>query len=233
MQFEKWQILEKWNAGVIRAVRLKDSLRIPPLVWCCSRSRGPVFAELMVCAWACWQHCILDSHRWNKLENAPMHIAMYSAISVNEAGAQCVKILIRLSCLHVNHQPRQILYSMKPGSFGLRLVADQRCAMWSTFTPGCGSFFNSLAVQHANNCDQFKPHRFIRHPGLTISTPMACLAAVRLREMGTNVLCLCVWERERNGERDRKKAEEERKEEGRHRPTGQQGEMWWQHVSFR
>lgn len=35
-------------------------------------------------------------------------------------------------------------------------------------------------------------------------------------------MCLSVWERERGGERDRKKAEEERTEEGRERPTGQQ-----------
>lgn len=67
-------------------------------------------------------------------------------------------------------------------------------------------FLNSLSVQHANNCDQFKPHCFIRYPGLTISAPMACLAAVRLREMGTNVLCLCVSKRE---------AQRKRQKEGR------------------
>lgn len=75
-------------------------------------------------------------------------------------------------------------------------------------------FLNSLAVQHANNRNQFKPHCFIRCPGLAISTLMACLAAVGLSEVGTNVLCLSVWGIERHGERERKKAEEERKEEG-------------------
>lgn len=46
---------------------------------------------------------------------------------------------------------------------------------------------------------------------------MACLAAVGLSEMGTNVLSLYVCGIERHRERDRKKAEEERKEEGRER----------------
>lgn len=76
-------------------------------------------------------------------------------------------------------------------------------------------FKNSLAIQHTNNHDWFKPHCFVRPPGPDISAPMACLAAAGLSEMGTNVLCLPVWGKERQGERERKKAEEERKEEGR------------------
>lgn len=85
--------------------------------------------------------------------------------------------------------------------------------------PGCvtlffnaPSLFNMLITRTGLN-----PAASFGAPAPAISTLMACLAAVGLSERGTNVLCLGI---ERNWERDRKKAEEERKEE---RERGRRG----------
>lgn len=90
-----------------------------------------------------------------------------------------------------------------------------------------------MAVQHANNRDQFKSDRFNRHPGPAISTLTACLAAVGLSEIGTNVFS-CVGNREMQRKRQKESTggEKRRGQRERERLMGQEGEMWWQHVSF-
>lgn len=124
-----------------------------------------------------------------------MHIATFSAISVNQTGGQCVKIFIPLSCLYGNHQPRQILYSIKSAwSWSEDSGQAAMCPIKHIYPWLCLFLKNSLAVRHANNRDRFKPHRFIRHPGPCYlnsdGVPRSCVA-----EMGTNVF-VCVRNRE-------------------------------------
>ena len=141
------------QAAVIRAVRLQDTTAG-------AEAGGLVFAELMVRVWACWQHRMLDSHWWNKLGNAPMHTAVFPAISVNEAGAQMCedihspKLLIcqpPAKADTVQHEARWLSWSEVGGQAALCHAKRIYPWLWLPF------FKLSLAVQHANNRNQFKP----------------------------------------------------------------------------
>ncbi len=103
----------------------------------------------------------------------------------------CVKIFIRLSCMcHLQAKTDTVQQdAWLVMVWGWRPRSNVPCA--AHLPLAVILFLNSLAVQHANNRDRFKPHCSFRTPAHAISTLMVCLAAVGLSELGTNVF-VCV-----------------------------------------
>lgn len=105
---------------------------------------------------------------------------------------------------------------------GLRLVAKQRFAMWSIFTPGCGSFFhtpwlfNMLITATGLNLTAL-----FSSPTPAISTLMTCLWGW---VSGDKCVCLCGEWRHIEKETERKQKRREKKRRGeRERERGRRG----------